>query len=106
MELTRRNFLKKGAVGLTGIVSVGLIEKCLGGEYETNRKTNTDNETSLIKGDGKKYWDKYVAMDGFNSHKIIAYGKDAGKVIDDARKAGVEVPVVVYVPNPNISYIY
>jgi hypothetical protein len=63
------------------------------------------SEFSLIKSDASKYHNKYVALAGFNSKKVIAYGKDPGKVIEKARKKGFKVPVIVYVPDPNITYI-
>jgi len=74
-------------------------------------RNNLENRTEpsefqLIQGDASKYHDKYVALAGFNSKKVIAYGKDPRKVIEKARKKGFKEPVIVYVPDPNITYIY
>jgi len=51
----------------------------------------------------KKHFGKYIALGG---RKVIAYGKNVGKVIEKARKQGYEVPVIVFVPDPKITHIY
>lgn len=53
---------------------------------------------------GKQYEGKYVALD--SKGKIIASGLDIGIVIETARRLGHEIPSVVFVPDPNITYIY
>lgn len=72
-----------------------------------------DNELSdkvggipLIEGDVSEYFEKYVAVSSFNSRKVVAYGKNPAKVIEDARRKGHKTPVIIYVPNPDIDYIY
>jgi len=37
---------------------------------------------------------------------IIASGRDAGAVIQKARKTGVKVPAIVFVPEEGVTYIY
>tara|TARA_Y100000310_G_C20365894_1_gene661166 strand:- start:223 stop:465 length:243 start_codon:yes stop_codon:yes gene_type:complete len=60
----------------------------------------------LIKGDARKYYKKYVAFSSFNDHEIVAYGKNLGRVIRKARKKGHAEPVIVYVTNPDIPWVY
>lgn len=55
---------------------------------------------------GPEHHGKYVATAGFNSQEIIAFGKDAGKVIDEARKLGHEQPIIMFIRDPKITYIY
>ena len=54
----------------------------------------------------KKYINQYVAFPSFNSKKIIAYGKDPSRVIKKARKRGFQNPVIMYIPDPDVTYIY
>lgn len=44
------------------------------------------------------YEGKYVAFDPVVGPKIIAFGRDAGAVVAKARKLGVEVPAILFVP--------
>jgi hypothetical protein len=53
-----------------------------------------------------EYAGGYVAFGDFGCKKIIAHGKNAAKVIKEARKQGVKEPVIMFVPDPNITYIY
>ena len=55
---------------------------------------------------GKEYQGKYVAFGGIGSSKIIASGRSVNSVTQRARKQGVEVPVIVFVPKDDTSYIY
>lgn len=73
---------------------------------ELSDKTSLSSVKTLLKGDTRKYWDKYVAISDFNSQEVVAYGGDVSKVIDEARKIGIKRLVVFYVPNPNVTYIY
>lgn len=54
----------------------------------------------------EKHLEKYVAFADFNNKKIIAYGKDPGKVIEEARKKGYQEPVLMYIRDPRKTYIY
>lgn len=53
-----------------------------------------------------KYEGKYVAFDPAVGQKVIASGRDAGTVIAKARKLGVEVPAIMFVPRRNEPMIY
>ncbi len=54
---------------------------------------------------GNKYDGKYIALDGFNGD-VIAYDKDPGKLIKKVRKMGIEIPKIVFVPDPKVTYIF
>lgn len=73
------------------------------------KKDNLERRTEevrLIKLIDKPiYYGKYVAFNFEGGKKeLIAYGKDVGKVIGKARKKGVEVPAIVYVFEPGVTY--
>ncbi len=53
----------------------------------------------------QKYQGKYVAISP-GEEKIIASGQDPAAVIEKARKKGVSVPAIVFVPKKNVAYIY
>jgi hypothetical protein len=67
-------------------------------------KTSKKNVRALITQAG--YEGQYVAFDPAKGRKIIASDCDAGVVIDKARKLGVAVPAVVFVPRRDVTYIY
>ena len=54
----------------------------------------------------RKYEGKFIAFDPAKKVKVIASGRDMGKVIDRARKQGVEGPAVVFVPKKGATYFY
>ncbi len=54
----------------------------------------------------KKYEGKYVAFDSSKGKKIIASGRNPGKLIEKARRLGVSIPAIVFVPKGNAAYIY
>lgn len=53
-----------------------------------------------------KYEGKYVAFDPSGGKSIIASGKNPGAVVARARRLGVEVPAIVFVPKSRIPLIY
>lgn len=53
-----------------------------------------------------KYEGKYVAFDPGAGKKIIASGHDAGAVVARARRLGVKVPAVIFVPRRDEPLIY
>ena len=54
----------------------------------------------------EKYRGKYVAFQDFNSRDVVASGRDPSKVIDNARKKGVDSPVFLFVPKKGTTYLY
>lgn len=53
-----------------------------------------------------KYEGKYVAFDPAVGPKVIAFGRNAGVVVAKARKLGVEVPAIIFVPRRGEPLIY
>jgi hypothetical protein len=47
---------------------------------------------------GKRYEGKYAAFDPSLGQKVIASGRNAGAVVAKARKLGIEVPALIFVP--------
>jgi hypothetical protein len=54
----------------------------------------------------RKYEGKYVALSPSEGNKIIASGQNPSEVIEKARKKGVSVPAIVFVPKKDVAYIY
>ena len=52
------------------------------------------------------YAGQYVAFDPTASNKVVAHGPESNRVAAEARRAGVQVPVIVYVPEKNAEYLY
>jgi hypothetical protein len=53
-----------------------------------------------------KYEGKYVAFDPAAGKKVIASGRSAGNVVARARKRGVVVPAIFFVPRRDEPLIY
>ncbi len=64
---------------------------------ETARKSNGRKGT---------YEGQYVALDPATGDKVIAHGSQSNRVAAEARRAGVEVPVIIYVPQRDTAYLY
>ncbi len=54
----------------------------------------------------EKYSGKYVATRSFQEKEAVCSGDDPVRVYNDARAAGVEDPVVFYVPEKDLVHIY
>ena len=67
-------------------------------------KKNVKSMRALVTD--RRYEGQYVAFDPAKGKKVIAHDHDAGIVIGKARKLGVAVPAVVFVPRHNVTYIY
>ncbi len=52
-----------------------------------------------------KYQGKYVAFSA-SGNRVIASGSNPGAVVEKARKQGVDVPAIVFVPRKDVAYIY
>lgn len=46
----------------------------------------------------KDYKGKWVALEGPNSNKVVASGKNLKKVVEEAQKKGIALPVVAQIP--------
>jgi hypothetical protein len=53
-----------------------------------------------------KYSGKYIATESFESKKVVASGTDIVEVYNDAKKKGVEEPVISYIPKKGTICIY
>ena len=54
----------------------------------------------------RKYQGQYVAFSPSEGKKIIAHGRNAGTVIEKARKKGVDTPAIVFVPETGVTCTY
>jgi hypothetical protein len=61
-------------------------------------------EQTLI--NGTCYEGKYVALVSFLDRTVVAYGDDPKEVVNRAREAGYENPVIFFVPQQNVSLVY
>lgn len=46
----------------------------------------------------RDYKGKWVALEGPESNKVVAFGKNLKKVVADAEKKGYKMPVMMQVP--------
>jgi len=49
---------------------------------------------------------KYIAFLSVVDHTVVAEGDDPESVVRDAKKAGYEHPMVIYVPDKDTTYCY
>lgn len=54
----------------------------------------------------RKYAGKYVTFDPATGKKIIASSSNPSTVIKKARRRGVDVPAIVFVPNKDTTCLY
>jgi hypothetical protein len=64
---------------------------------ETTRKSNGRKGT---------YEGQYVALDPATGDKVIAHGSRSNRVAAQARRAGVKVPMIIYVPERDAACLY
>lgn len=46
----------------------------------------------------RDYKGKWVAFDKPNSNKVVASGKNLKKVVEEAKRKGIEIPIVAQIP--------
>ena len=46
----------------------------------------------------QNYKGMWVALEGPNSNKVVAFGKNLKKVLEEAKKRGFDLPLMVQVP--------
>lgn len=63
-------------------------------------------EAGMLVKDIDRYGGKYVATKDFTDKNVISYGDDPVIVFNDAQKAGIEDPVIFYVPKKDVVNIY
>ncbi len=54
----------------------------------------------------KEYAGEYVAWRSWQSKKIIAHSKDPSKAYEDAIRLGAKEPVLMFIREPNMVYVY
>jgi hypothetical protein len=64
------------------------------------------NTAQQITNHEHKVEGKYIAFDPAGKGQIIASGEHSGVVVRRARDAGVEVPVILFVPKKDAAYLY
>jgi len=60
---------------------------------------------SLVR-DAEKYGGQYVATKTFQSKTVISSGSNPETVLKDAKRQGVEEPVVFYIPKKDTVYLF
>jgi len=80
------------------------IRECV---CEVKRPRGRDMVTARkVKDHQGGYAGQYVALDPATGNKIVAHGTRSNCVAAEARRAGVEVPVIIYVPKRDSAYLY
>ncbi len=54
----------------------------------------------------KKHAGKYVALESFRSHRVVASGKTPEGVVKLSEKRGVPDPVILFVPKGDMTQIF
>ncbi len=54
----------------------------------------------------EKYRGRYVALNSFNSRKVVASGVEPACVYKKAEGKGIKSPVIFYIPEKNMTQIY
>jgi len=62
-------------------------------------------ESNILVRD-EKHEGKYVAFRSVTDYTVVAEGSDPESVVQEAKKAGYEHPMVMYVPEKNITCCY
>ncbi len=60
---------------------------------------------SLVRN-ARKYEGEYVTTCSFNDNKVISHGIDPVKVVEEAKRKGIENPVIIFVPEKNMAHAY
>jgi len=54
----------------------------------------------------KEYAGEYVAWSSWHSRKIVAHSKDPSEAYENARRSGAKQPVLMFIRDPNMVYLY
>jgi hypothetical protein len=52
------------------------------------------------------YEGKFVALRSVIDHTVVAFGDEPEKVSQEAKKNGADQPLIMYVPDKNMSFCY
>lgn len=61
---------------------------------------------NILINNAELYDGKYVAVKSFIDREVICSGDNPVTVSNEAKKSGVNSPVVFYVPEKNMAHIY
>ncbi|MCR4287937.1 MAG: DUF5678 domain-containing protein [Deltaproteobacteria bacterium] len=61
---------------------------------------------NILVKNAELYDGKYVATKSFLDKEVVCYGDDIVKVYNAAKEAGIEAPVVFYIPERDLIHIY
>ena len=53
----------------------------------------------------RDYKGKWVALAGPNSNMVVASGKDLKKVVEEAKRKGIEIPTVAQIPKKLMTIV-
>ncbi|MCR4286696.1 MAG: DUF5678 domain-containing protein [Deltaproteobacteria bacterium] len=62
--------------------------------------------SNILVNNAELYDGKYVAIRSFLEKDVVCSGDDLIEVYNDAKEAGIEDPVVFYIPERNLIHIY
>lgn len=62
--------------------------------------------SEFLLSNGEAYTGKYVAVEDFGKKDVLASGADPLKVLEEAKFHGAKEPVVFFVPEKGMVYIY
>lgn len=54
----------------------------------------------------KEYAGEYIAWQSWHSRKIVAHSKDPSQAYKNALRSGAKEPVLMFVRDPNMVYVY
>ena len=60
----------------------------------------------ILVNNSRKYSGRYVATASFSDTKVLYSGDDPADVLNQAKKSGVDDPVVFYVPREDLTQSY
>ncbi len=53
-----------------------------------------------------RYDGKYVALRSFEDNEVIAFGESPAEVLEAARACGADDPVLFFVPEHEMTFVY
>jgi len=69
-------------------------------------KTTKNKPKPCIMRVPKQYAGEYVAWASWHSRKIVAHSKDPSEAYENARRVGAEQPVLMFIRDPKMVYLY
>ena len=63
-------------------------------------------ESQILLKDDSKYTGKYVALDNLTNKNVVSSGIRLSTAMRNAKEKGVRNPIIIYVPEKNMTHIY